>query len=602
MVPSPHDHEHYALLGNAFNPDTGQLADYQELSQCSDGQLWQQSNIEEIARLAQGHGKTQGTNTIFFIPVHQIPPNRRATYLRTVCAYRPEKDNPRRVRWTCGGDKIDYPGDVSTKTAELTTVKILLNSVLSTPTAKFMTGDLKDFYLGTPMDRYEYMRVPLSMIPQEIIDSYQLSSLVHKGFIYVEIRKGMYGLPQAGRIANERLTKYLAPFGFSPVPITPGLWRHNTRELTFTLVVDDFGVKYTNQADAEFLIQTLEGQYTVKTDWTGSLYCGLTLQWDYKARTCDVSMPGYVDRALKRFQHPEPSRPHYAPHPYTQPNYGAKTQYAPAPDTSPKLDAANTKHIQEVLGTLLYYARAVDSTMLVAIGTLATEQAKGTETTLRHLVHLLNYCATNPEACIRYHASDMVLHIECDASYLSESKARSRAAGYHYLSSHPHDPTRPPTATESAPPSNGAIHVHCQILREVVSSAAEAELAALFHNSKEACPIRTTLEELGHNQPPTPIQTDNSTAAGIANDSVKQKRSKAMDMRFYWIRDRVRQGQFHVYWKPGKQNKADYFTKHHPVAHHRAIRSTYLYAATNPNKNYFECLADDDPPSVVSPT
>jgi hypothetical protein len=75
-----------------------------------------------------------------------------------------------------------------------------------------------------------------------------------------------------------------------------------------------------------------------------------------------------------------------------------------------------------------------------------------------------------------------------------------------------------------------------------------------------------------------------------------------MDMRFYWIRDRVRQGQFHVYWKPGKQNKADYFTKHHPITHHRAIRSTYLYAATNPSKNYFECLADDDPPSVFSPT
>ena len=87
-----------------------------------------------------------------------------------------------------------------------------------------------------------------------------------------------------------------------------------------------------------------------------------------------------------------------------------------------------------------------------------------------------------------------------------------------------------------------------------MSSAAEAELGALFHNGKAAAPIRAALEELGHEQPPTPLQTDNTTAIGIASDNIKQKRSKAMDMRFYWVRDRVRQGQFQIYWKPGKAN------------------------------------------------
>jgi hypothetical protein len=102
------------------------------------------------------------------------------------------------------------------------------------------------------------------------------------------------------------------------------------------------------------------------------------------------------------------------------------------------------------------------------------------------------------------------------------------------------------------PPNNGAsIHVPCHIMRKVLSSAAEAKLAGVFHNGKEACPLRACLTELGHPQPPTPIQTDNSTAAGIANNSVKQKRSKAMDMRFYWIRDRVRRGQLLVYWRKG---------------------------------------------------
>jgi hypothetical protein len=215
------------------------------------------------------------------------------------------------------------------------------------------------------------------------------------------------------------------------------------------------------------------------------------------------------------------------------------------------------------------------------------------------ITQLLNYCATHPDATVRFIASDMALHIESDASYLSVAKSRSRAAGYHFLSSRPKDPTKPPHPTDPPVPSNGAINVLCQIMREVVSSAAEAELGSVFHNAKEACPLRICLEELGHPQPPTPIQTDNSTASGIANDTVKQKRSKAIDMRFYWIRDRVRQGQFHVHWKKGSLNKADYFTKHHPAAHHQLIRSSYLHSAHDRSRNYFESLQNPIPEVIT---
>jgi hypothetical protein len=302
-------------------------------------------------------------------------------------------------------------------------------------------------------------------------------------------------------------------------------------------------------------------------------------------------MPGYIERALQRFEHPQPAKPQHSPHKWQKPSYGAKVQYALEPDDSPALTAADTTRVQEVLGTLLFYARAVDVTMLPAIGTIATQQASATEETLEATTHLLNYCATHPDAIVRFSASDMVLHVDSDASYLSASKARSRAAGYHFLSS---KPVEPPDPNAPPPPTNGPITVLCTIMREVVSSASEAELAALFHNGKEACPIRITLEELGYPQPPTPIQTDNSTAYGIANDTVKQKRSKAIDMRFYWIRDRVRQGQFVVYWKKGILNRADYFTKHHPASHHQAIRSAYLHEPNSDTRNYFDCLYDDD--------
>jgi hypothetical protein len=94
---------------------------------------------------------------------------------------------------------INHPGEVSTKTANLCTAKLLLNSVISTPAAQFMTGNLKEFYLGTPMDRYEYMQVPIHMIPDDIIKIYNLTPLIKNGVIYIEIHHGMYGLPQAGK-------------------------------------------------------------------------------------------------------------------------------------------------------------------------------------------------------------------------------------------------------------------------------------------------------------------------------------------------------------------------------------------------------------------
>jgi hypothetical protein len=173
----------------------------------------------------------------------------------------------------------------------------------------------------------------------------------------------------------------------------------------------------------------------------------------------------------------------------------------------------------------------------------------------------------------------MYLWGHSDASYLSEPHSRSRIGGYFFLSDRPKDPTRPPTPQDAPPTPNGAIHVVTHLMKEVVSSAAEAETGGLFYNGKEACPIRTTLSELGFPQGPTPIQTDNSTACGIANDTVKQRRSKAMDMRYYWIRDRVLQNQFHIYWAQGSDNLADYFTKHHPASHHRAVRPFYLHTA-----------------------
>jgi len=312
------------------------------------------------------------------------------------------------------------------------------------------------------------------------------------------------------------------------------------------------------------------------------------LQWDYNQHTVDISMPGYIEQALMQFRHPHPKCPEHLPHAWQGPTYGAKIQYTPEPDHTTALDAANCKHVQEVIGVLLYYAQAMDPAMLVMLGTLATQQAKSMCATMHALTQLLNYCATNPNAIIWYHTSDMVMWMHSDASYLTAPKGCSCAAGYLFLSSWS---TTPPSATEPAPLDNGPIHVLCQIMCQVMSSTAKAELGALFLNAQTSCPIHIALDELGHPQPATPLQIDNNTASSIINDTVKQKCSKAVDMWFYWLHDRKRQGQFHIFWHPGNTNQADYFSKHHPASHHKAIWPTYLHTPTIAT-NYYACLSD----------
>jgi hypothetical protein len=126
--------------------------------------------------------------------------------------------------------------------------------------------DLKDFYLNTKTKRCKYMQLPITLIPQEIINQYNLLPLAHNGYIYMEICKGMYSLPQAGILANKKLTKHLVPHGYVLTKHTAGLWQHRTRPITFLLVVNNFGIKYTNKADANHLIAALKAEYECTTD------------------------------------------------------------------------------------------------------------------------------------------------------------------------------------------------------------------------------------------------------------------------------------------------------------------------------------------------
>jgi hypothetical protein len=155
------------------------------------------------------------------------------------------------------------------KLIKITTFKILINSILSTQEAKMMMMDIKNYYLGTPFPIYEYMRLPISILPLDIIKKYNLTRLAVNGWVYMEICKGMYGLKQAGILANQLLQKRLKPLGYYPARHTPGLWLLNTKPTAFSLMVDDFAVKYIT-IDAHHLRNTLLRHYEITTDldWT----------------------------------------------------------------------------------------------------------------------------------------------------------------------------------------------------------------------------------------------------------------------------------------------------------------------------------------------
>ena len=543
--------------------ETGEIMEYRHLlknpKHC---ERWQRAFGREIRRLATT------TETIKFVLLSEIPRDRLKdqTYARIVADERPEKPEPDRIRVTMGGDRINYPGDCGTPTADLLTVKLLLNSIISTEHAKFMTIDIKDFYLMTPMDRYEYFKMKLDLFPEDIIEEYDLRNKVDdRGFVHCEVRRGMYGLPQAGLLAQQQLIKRLNKAGYHQSVTTPGFWKHEWRPISFTLVVDDFGVKYVGKQNADHLVSVLQEHYAIDIDWEGTRYIGLTLDWDYSHHKVHLSMPGYIDKALLRFAHEPPSKPQHQPHPSADKKYGETVQYAKALDNSPLLPPDRKTYIQQVLGVLMYYGRAVDATLLVALSSIASAQAAPTELTLSLIKQLLDYVSTHPDAILTYERSDMVVAVDSDASYLSEPKARSRAGGHFYMSSDVDDP-----------PNNGAILNISKIMTSVNSSAADAELGALYINACEAVAIRNLLNEMGHKQPKTPMQTDNSTALGVVNSNIQPRRTKSMDMRYYWLRCRDSQGQFRFYWKPGPTNKADYYTKHFPASHHVETRPSIL--------------------------
>jgi hypothetical protein len=296
----------------------------------------------------------------------------------------------------------------------------------------------------------------------------------------------------------------------------------------------------------------------------GDKFADINIQWDYAGQCCCISMEGYIETLLIKFKHPCPTKPRLSPYKCAPIAYGIKTQLTPETDSSELLNNGCKQRIQEIIDSLLYYARAVDNKLLVALSAIAARQAKATFATKQAVNLLLDYVATYPNNGIVYQASIMILGAHADAGFLNETNSCSRAGAHIYLSE-----------DEPFPCSNGAVLSITQIIKFVMALTAESKLAALFVTAREMIPHCQTLIDMGWPQPKSPIQTNNSTATRVTNNTIVPCSSNMMDMRFWWLHCRASQDQFKYYWDAGSKNWADYNTKHHPDTYHKAHCSTH---------------------------
>jgi hypothetical protein len=266
--------------------------------------------------------------------------------------------------------------------------------------------------------------------------------------------------------------------------------------ITFCLIINNFGIKVTDIADFNHLKTALKKNYKVAVDWTRLLICGVKLTWNYKQPNVDCSMPGYINKALKNYQHPTPTAPQDAPYAAAPVQYGAKVEQVKTNTTSP-LSPAEVKRVQDIVGTLLYYAQAVNPMLLTTLSAITAGQSNSTQAVFKACNTLLDYVATRANASLQYHACDMILAVHRNASYLSKACGKSLAAGHFYL-----------TNQNNENFFNGGVLTLSAIIKHVMSSASKSKLSALYYGCKMAAPLclHTTLEELGHNQAnPTPI-------------------------------------------------------------------------------------------------
>jgi hypothetical protein len=474
----------------------------------------------------------------------------------------------RRIRLTAGGDRTNFDGQSSSRSSDMAVFKTFVQSVASDRANGIPTTvtlyDAADFYIGAvlPEDRPEFVKVPVSHVPDSVIKEYNLEPFIVNGFIYFKIVKCLWGLPQSGYISQCKLFKLLEENGYHEDLVIPCLFTNKAKSLSLLVTVDDFLVKSSDPAASSHLKQVLDSQYKIKTD-TGErgyyTYLGFKIEFDNKAKLVSLSMPHYWDHALQILDPDNKIRSASTPAVYHPVVYGSRAAQLPIqPDVSPPLTPDELKRVQVIVGIALYYARAIDHSFLTATNYVASLQSQPTKLVQAAAERIVAYAKHNPTAVLQLHACDMQHHCQTDASLNSRPNGTSVAGDYHFFGNYDDPDTL-----------NGPIACHSTPVPTVCISTGEVEYAAGSMCAHNGIYYRHIAEALGYPQRTSSLVCDNEVAVGIASESIKLHRTKGLDMRYHSLRQLTRDGIYKPVWRKGANNVADFMTKFLPFSAHQ---------------------------------
>jgi hypothetical protein len=540
-----------------------------------DPELWLKADEEEWHRLLE--------NTLIPIKRNIIPPNESITYYNKQIKEKLVTIDDKnyvdaRVRGTLGGDRTNYEGKTSTHTAEYPFIKILFSAVLHDvkhidPNTRFVNIDMTDFYLKSPMEEPAYIAVPFKDIPDSIIKQYNLKQTATNEKAYFKVMMTMYGHPVSGYLSNKHLFKTIEPEGYYEDAMVPCMLKHKTRSTIGAIVVDDIGLKVRSNDDVLHLVNAIEKVWKVKINWQGNRYVGMDLKWDYNPEdpTLDISCDQIIPDALKRFYPNKILKGADTPGIEIKGwTLGSDNKVTTVEEEIPIEMPEMTKFVQQYTGTLSHASRIVRHDLLPAVNDIASTQSAPNSKTMKQIDRLSNYIARFPKASVTFKATDMITKAMYDSALRPHGKHKTGAIIYHSNKDDP--PEKIGNITE----------VLCKLPRDVVASIAEGEYCSQFLTGQTAYWHRVINERMGYPQPPTILYGDNTTAIGIATDSIKVKKSKAMDKNLHWIKDRTRLGDFLPMYIPTEKNSADYQTKNLAVKeHNRQVRNYVKFPPPN---------------------
>ena len=216
------------------------------------------------------------------------------------------------------------------------------------------------------------MKTNIDILTYDITKKYNLRNIFHNEYVYFKIKMGMYGIPEAGILANKIIKKRLSKHGYYKCQFTPGLYRHVWRPIMFSLVADYFGVNCQGIQHTKHLKEALEKYYKVAVDWKGRLFCGITLDWNYNMRHVNLSVPGYVQRKRNKYQHANIKNPQHSPYQAQPIEYVTEVQQPVKSDASAPLSDETIKRVQDIVGAFVWYSRACDPTLAASLSAITS--------------------------------------------------------------------------------------------------------------------------------------------------------------------------------------------------------------------------------------